>query len=185
MLLGRRLIHKLVFVFLIVVLGLLSLQFLERKDTSRARHHEHSSLRIALPGDLAALAARRCRRGLPATGLRVLAPGGVARTRVGLWGCSGAELGRSPCTPRRLVSGPWMGRQRSVSAPSLPGAWLKRQRHLEGNRKSSSVCRSHGSRGPARRRRGEESGPAVAGRCGPITGCSPSVTPCGGSERPC
>ena len=74
MLLGRRLIHKLVFDFLIVVLRLLSLQFLERKDTSRARHHEYSSLRISLPGDLAALAARRCRRGLPAAGLRVLAP---------------------------------------------------------------------------------------------------------------
>lgn len=81
MLLGRRLIHKLVFVFLIVVLGLLSLQFLERKDTSRARHHEYSSLRIALPGDLAALAARCCRRGLPAAGLRVLAPDARCRGR--------------------------------------------------------------------------------------------------------
>lgn len=70
----KTLIHKLLFVFLIVVLGLLSLQFLERKDTSRARYHKCLSLRIALPGDLAALAALHCRRAFPVAGLRVLVP---------------------------------------------------------------------------------------------------------------
>ena len=57
-----------------MVLGLLSLQFLERKDTSRARYHKCLSLRIALLGDLAALAALHCRRAFPVAGLRVLVP---------------------------------------------------------------------------------------------------------------
>ena len=107
MLLGRRLIHKLVFVFLIVVLGLLSLQFLERKDTSRARHHEHSSLRIALPGDLAALAARRCRRGLPAAGLRVLAPGARRRGTDTCWALGLQWCGAGPLAVHTATSSLW------------------------------------------------------------------------------
>lgn len=129
----------------------MSLQFLERKATSRARHHECSSLRITLLGDLLLwllFAVGEGSQPLASTSWH-LTRGGVAGTRVRLWGwrwCGAGPLAVRTATS--VVSGSRMGRQRSVSAPSLPGAWLKRQRHLlqppqEGNRKSRSVCRSH------------------------------------------
>ena len=132
------------------------MQPLERRDTSRARHHKHSSLRIALLGDLAALAALHCGRGLPAAGLRVLVPGvrqrgrgacqGLVLAVVVSWGAR--RVHRDSCCLRT-----WVGRQHPVSAPSLPRAWLKRQDtccNPSGGRQEGQFCLqiTQGSRGP-------------------------------------
>lgn len=132
-------------------------------------------------GRPAALAALRCRRGLPAAGLHVLAPdarrcGRDACQALGLavvWSWAARRAHHDVCC-LWLQDGETALCVCSFTAWSLVEKTKTPAATPSGGQQEEQVCLqvTQGSRGPARRRRGEESGPAVSGRCGPVTGCS-------------